>query len=147
MSYTLTWEPPFGGVSGSAGRTTGANASNAETINLVRTGEAEFSFEVGNPYAVETTIDLRVRRIDLPADWVVTLSADSVTLLPGEQATITARAVPGLPGVQGTRPRFAVEGMANGELVGGVEFSVYLPEYAPFTGSDRLYLPMLRTKP
>jgi hypothetical protein len=54
---------------------------------------------------------------------------------------------PELPGVQGTLPRFAVEGLANGELAGGVEFSVYLPMYVPFLGSDLMYPPLLQTKP
>ena len=147
MSFALTWEPPYGGSVGGVGRVAGGAAMLEETSNLVRTGEAEFSFEVGNPYAVETTIDLRVRRIDLPPDWVILLSQESLTLGPGEQATVTARAIPGLPGVQGTLPRFAVEGLANGELVGGVEFSVFLPEYMPFLGSDLVYLPLLQTKP
>jgi len=147
LSFALLWEPPFGGSTGSAGRVAAGSMLLEETPNLVRTGEAEFSFEVGNPHAVETTIDLRVRRIDLPTDWVILISQESLTLGPGEQATVTARAIPGLPGVQGTLPRFAVEGLANGELVGGVEFSVYLPEYVPFLGSDLVYLPLLQTKP
>jgi hypothetical protein len=147
MSFALTWEPPYGGSTGSAGRVGAGAAMLEEEHNLVRTGEAEFSFEVGNPFAEETTIDLRVRRIDLPTDWIITLSQNAVTLGPGEQVTVTARAIPGLPGVQGTLPRFAVEGLANGELVGGVEFSVFLPAYMPFLGSDLVYLPLLQTKP
>jgi len=118
LSLALTFVPVFGSVGGAGARSLLAEDNVA---NLVRIGEPAFSFQVGNPFGITTTVALRVRRIDLPPDWLVTLSADAVTLAPGQQVTVTATATPGLPGIQGTLPRFAVEGYANGELLGGVE--------------------------
>jgi hypothetical protein len=140
LSLALTFVPMFGSVGG----TPGMAAAEVNNPNLVRIGEPVYDFQVGNPFTATTTVDLKVRRIDVPADWIITLSTDSVSLAPGAQTTITVTAVPGLPGFQGTLARFAVEGYANGALLGGVEFQVYLPEEQPFLGADRLFLPIIR---
>jgi hypothetical protein len=139
LSLTLTFVPMFGSVGG-----VGLAAAGDAQPSLVRIGDPVYEFQVGNPFTATATIDLRVRRIDLPPDWIIHLSTDSVTLAPGEQVTVTATASPGLPGVQDTLRRFAVEGHANGTLVGGVEFQVYLPQAMPFYGADRVFLPLVR---
>jgi hypothetical protein len=139
LSFALTYVPMFGSVGGSPG----LSLEGATDDSLVRIGHPTFDFVVGNPLQAETTIDLRVRRIDVPPDWVITLPVNAVTLAPGEQVTLTVTAAPGVPGVRGTLPRFAVEGFANGSLLGGVEFQVYLPVEEAFLGADRLFLPLV----
>jgi hypothetical protein len=137
LSLALTAVPVFGSVGGSAGLLAD------DDTHLVRTGESTHTFQVGNPFPVQKTVALRVRRIDLPPDWIVSLSADTLTLAPGQQVTVTATAAPGRPGVQGTQPRFAVEGFVDGALLGGVEFQIWLPVEQPWRGAERIYLPML----
>jgi len=141
LSLALTFVPMFGSTGGIGLASSLAPAG--VDPNLVRIGDPVYDFQVGNPFTVPATVTLQVRRIDLPPDWIITLSTDEVVLEPGEQVTVTATASPGLPGVQGTQPRFAVEGFVNGVLLGGVEFSVYLPEEWPFLGADRLFLPIV----
>jgi hypothetical protein len=139
LSFALTYVPMFGSVGGSPG----LRLEGATEDGLVRIGNPAFDFVVGNPFEVDTTVTLRVRRIDVPADWQITLPVEAVTLAPGEQLTLTVTAAPGQPGVRGTLPRFAVEGFANGALLGGVEFQVYLPVEEAFLGADRLFLPLV----
>jgi len=45
--------------------------------------------------------------------------------------------------VQGTRPRVALEGSANGQLLGGVVMDVVVPTATFFDGKSRVYLPLL----
>jgi hypothetical protein len=137
LSLALTFVPMFGSTGGIG------LAPAAVDPSLVRIGEPVYTFQVGNPFTVPTTITLRSRRIDMPPDWIINLSANAVALAPGEQVTITVTATPGLPGFQGAQPRFAVEGYANGALLGGVEFRVFLPVEQPFLGADRLFLPLV----
>jgi hypothetical protein len=138
LSLALTFVPMFG--------STGGIGLAADTVDapLVRIGDPVYSFQVGNPFTIPTTITLKVRSINLPPDWIIALSTNAVTLAPNEQVTVTVSATPGLPGVQGTQPRFAVEGFANGALLGGVEFQVYLPEEVPFLGAERVFLPIVQ---
>jgi hypothetical protein len=111
--------------------------------NLARPGELRESIVIGNPFAMETTMELRVRPVDLPPDWMVAVSEPSLTLKPGEQRQVIVTITPGTA-VQGTQPQVAVEGYAGGELVDGVGFTVVVPEQLPFDGRFHVALPLIR---
>lgn len=85
---------------------------------------------------------MRARRIDLPADWAVDVSPAQVTLAHGEVTTVTVNILTGSPAPQGSVPRVAVEGYANGQLLGGVVVDVIVPNYVP--GFLHVYLPLIR---
>ncbi len=101
------------------------------------------TIQVGNPLTTTATIDLRVRRIDLPADWAVSVSPGQVTLGPGEMIAVSVTVLAGTPLPQGRLPQVAVEGYVNGQLIGGVAVAVVIPTYRPFDGSLHLYLPLV----
>jgi hypothetical protein len=105
-----------------------ANAVVAAPGNLALPFATTARFVVANPLAAAATIALQVRRVDLPEDWVVTLSTQAVTLDPGVITTVALTIAPGSPVAQGTSPRVAVEGYAQGQLVGGVVFDSLVPQ-------------------
>ena len=100
--------------------------------NLARIYAHSSTIEVGNPLDHETTIELRPRRISMPPEWLVELSPSSVTLKPGEQATITISIEATTPWPQGTRSEVAIEGVAEGQLLGGVVVALLVPASVPF---------------
>jgi len=116
----------------------------AGTNNLARVYGNAYSFPVGNPLTQTATIELRLRQMNMPADWGVSVSPITATLAPGEQFTATVQISPGAPVAQGTKPRVAVEGYANGDLIGGVVLDVMVPEKAFFDGHLYTYLPLIR---
>ncbi len=97
--------------------------------------------QVGNPLPQAATINLSIRNISLPAGWTASVSPAQVTLDPGVQVTATVTVSAGTPVPQGSVPEVAVEGYANGVLLGGVTVQVVVPRYVPFDGKLRLYLP------
>ena len=127
-------------ISGSSGlKAVAANGNTlAQLNNLVET------LPIGNPLAQAALIDVRIRRINLPADWTVAVSPAQVMLAPGEQTTVTVTVAPGAPAPQNSVPRVAVEGYANNQLLGGVAIDVVIPGYAPFARTH-LYLPLVRS--
>ncbi len=88
------------------------------------------------------TVTITARRIDLPADWSVTVSPAQVPITQGRPETVTVSILTGSPAPQGSVPRVAVEGYANGQLVGGVVLDVIVPNYMPYF--LRVYLPLIR---
>ncbi len=72
------------------------------------------------------------RRIDLPADWMVSVSPAQVSLAPGEQTTVTVTVAPGSLVPQNSMPRVAVEGYVGNQLLGGVAIDIVVPRYVPF---------------
>lgn len=114
----------------------------ATAHRLARTEGLTTTIQIGNSFAGATTIDLRVRPIDLPPDWSVTVSPATVTLQPGEQRPVTVTIQPGV-GMQGSVVRAAVEGYAGGALIDGVVFSVPVPEQIALPAPVRVYLPLL----
>jgi hypothetical protein len=132
------------GSTGGAGRAASVTASNATPNQLVRVFENVSTIQVGNPLTQTSAIDLRVRRVDLPVDWTVTLSPTQVTLAPGERTTVTVSIVPGSLAVQGTIVRAAVEGYVGSQLIGGVAIDTVMPRYQPFDGHLYVYLPLMR---
>ena len=133
--------PLLGGVGGS-GRLA---ATTGDMPNLlVRVFESTSTILVGNPLTQTATIELRVRRVALPADWTVAVSPAQITLAPGEQITATVSMVPGSTTVQGIVVRAAVEGYIADELIGGVAIDTIVPRYRPFDGQLHVYLPLIR---
>ena len=124
-------------VSGGAGLMATATTGNrmAQVYNTRET------IQVSNPLTSTATIDLRVRRIDLPADWSVSVSPGQVTLAPGQVVTATVSILAGTPLPQGRKPSVAVEGYAGSQLLGGVVVEVVVPDYMPFDGTLKAYLP------
>ena len=110
--------------------------------NLIRAYPQSFPVAVGNPTVETATVELRVRPIDLPANWAAVVSPITMTLGPGEQFTATLTVAPAAPAVQGTMPRVAVEGYISNTLIGGVAVDVVLPNYVYFDGQLRVYLPL-----
>ena len=126
-------------VSGSAGLRPAVAISNtlAQINNLVET------LQLGNPLTTTALIDVRARRIDLPADWMVSVSPAQVSLAPSEQTTVTVTIAPGSLVPQGSIPRVAVEGYAGSQLLGGVAIDIVVPKYVPFA-PYHVYLPLVR---
>ena len=118
----------------------------AETHPLARLSPIHPTIQVGNPLTTTATVDLEVRPLGLPADWVVTLSESSLELAPGESVTVTVMIRPGLPVPQGAQPGIAVEGFVDGRLIGGVAIDVLVPVYVDFTRPYKAYLPVLPRK-
>ncbi|MDD3825185.1 MAG: Ig-like domain-containing protein [Anaerolineae bacterium] len=119
-----------------------ADASLAAT-NLARIFVSQTPFQIGNPLAETATVELRVRRLDLPPDWMVTVSPAAVELGPGEEVTGLLGIRPGLAAVQGTQPRVAVEGYVDGELIGGVVTEVMVPRHVLGGPKQKVYLPLV----
>jgi hypothetical protein len=122
-----------------------ANVASVQTTpnNLIRVYGARFDFQVGNPLTQPATIDLRVRRLDLPPDWMVIVSPITATLAPGQQITATVNIEAGMAAVQGTQPRVAVEGYSNGVLLGGVVMDVLVPRAVLFDNTLHVFLPLV----
>lgn len=130
------------GVGGSAGRQVAAAAAPTGN-NLARIFEYRETIQVGNPLDHTATIELQIRPLGIPSDWVITLSEDRLTLEPNTQAPVTITIRPGLPVVQGTRPAFAVEGFVDDELISGVVLEVAVPVWVNYNQPYPVYLPVL----
>jgi hypothetical protein len=102
------------------------------------------TFILANPNSSQATINLSVRRIDLPEDWNVVVTPAQATLNPGQQTTVTVTIIAGAPLAQGSLPQMAVEGYIGSQLLGGVVVQVMVPVYWPYDGKLRLYLPVMR---
>jgi hypothetical protein len=126
-------------ISGGAGLMAATANSNtlAQINNLVET------LQLGNPLTQTALIDIRTRRIDLPADWMVSVSPAQVSLASGEQTTVTVTVAPGSLAPQNNIPRVAVEGYAGSQLLGGVVIGIVVPRYVPFA-PYHVYLPLVR---
>ena len=96
------------------------------------------------PLTRTATIDLRVRPVDVPADWLLHVSPVSATLRPGEQITATVSIAPGKAAVQGTAPRVAVEGYVDDSLLGGAVIDLFLPRREAYDGMYRAFLPFVQ---
>jgi hypothetical protein len=101
---------------------------------LASVGETRTQFLVGNPLDHATTVSLRVRMTDAPPDMAVSVTPRMKYLKPGETITATATAVPGGAMIQGGTVSFAVEGYAEGELLGGVSVTLVIPEQRTYQG-------------
>jgi len=148
LSNDLINPPNFGGFSVSGGLvagTTQAQIAQAQAVtptNLVRVFNNVSTVQLANPLAQTAVIDLKVRRVDVPSDWLVTVSPVSITLAPGAQTTVTVTVIPGASAVQGSVARVAVEGYAGSTLLGGVVVDTLLPRYIFFDGKLHAHLPV-----
>ena len=118
------------------------DASLAST-NLARIFFSRTPFQIGNPLAEAATVEVRVRGLDLPPDWMVSVSPSFVDLQPGEEVTGLITIRPGLAAVQGTQPRVAVEGYVDDELIGGVVVEVMVPRHVIAGPKKAVYLPLV----
>jgi hypothetical protein len=107
-------------------------ALTGENSNLARIYEHSSTIQIGNPLDHEATIELRLRPISIPVGWQTEVSVDSITLKPGEEATVTVSISATTPAAQGSMVKLAVEGYAEGQLLGGVVVAVLVPNYVPF---------------
>ncbi len=130
-------------TSGLTNATLQSNNSSAPTAtnNLIRVYQETYPLAIANSSTQSETIRLRVRPIDLPADWGAAVSPITVTLKAGEQTTVHLTVAPGTAAVQGTHPRVSVEGYVNNELIGGVVQDVIVPDTVAFDGKIKSYLP------
>ncbi|MFN8544809.1 MAG: Ig-like domain-containing protein [Candidatus Binatia bacterium] len=108
----------------------GAARADSAGNTLVHLYDLSATVPVGNPLGGASTIDVRARRVGLPADWAVDVTPPQVTLPSGAQTTVTVNVVAGSPIPQGAVPRVAVEGWAGTTLLGGVTIDVVAPRYA-----------------
>lgn len=99
---------------------------------LVRVYETSTDFQVGNPTASTANVELRMRRLDLPPDWMIDVRPTSVSLAAGAVTTATVTVSAGAPSIQGTKPRLAVEAFIGTELIGGIALDVLIPRAAFF---------------
>jgi hypothetical protein len=138
LQHPDTFNPGFT-VGGSGGAPVSANAVNsmAQVYNTTAT------VQIGNPLAQSATIALSVRPVSLPAGWTADVSPAQVTLDPGTQTPVTVTLSAAEPVPQGSTPEVAVEGYANGQLLGGVTIKIVVPYYMPFDGKLRTYLPVI----
>jgi hypothetical protein len=116
--------------------------SNAEG-KLARVYDTSTSFTIGNPYTRPITLNLSLRRVSLPADWIASVSPITATLAPSATLPATLTLVPGAAMPQGARVRVAIEGTADGQLVGGYVVEVWVPRRVTLF-FQRVYLPLLR---
>jgi hypothetical protein len=97
------------------------------TSHLVAGGGGQSVFTVGNPKNAAATIQLKMRPIDLPANWKVELSDGTLKLDPGMMKHVTLTLTPNGASVRNKQYRVAVEGYIGSELIGGIELQVEAP--------------------
>jgi hypothetical protein len=136
----VAFQPGFS-VGGSPGQQfAAATTSGNDMVQLYNTTA---TIQLANPLTSTALIDVKPRRLDLPADWSISVSPAQVTLEPGEQITVTVFVGAASPVPQGSTPTVAVEGYAGSQLLGGVVVQVLAPNYVFFDGNLRLYLPLV----
>jgi len=135
---TRPYEPGLS-ISGGAG----SNPSTAISNTLAQINNMVDTLQLGNPLTQTALIDVRARRIDLPADWMVNVSPAQIMLAPGQQTTVTVSVIPGSLVPQGSIPRVAVEGYVGSQLLGGVVIDIVVPKYVDFA-PYHVYLPLIR---
>ncbi len=120
----------------------GIRSQAASSANLALAGAVESAIRVGNTEADGSNVVLRVRRTGLPDNWSVTLTPQTLSNMKhGEEREVKVLIAPSGPVPQGTVARASVEGFVGTKLIGGVEFKVPVPSYAPF--SLRVMLPVV----
>jgi len=146
LQKPYTFAPGFS-VTGSAGLL-GAPQAAATGNSMAQVHSNVSTVMLANPLTQTATINLSARAIELPADWGVTVSPAQVTLAAGAQTTVAVSVSAGSPVPQGSTPRVAVEGYANGQLLGGVAVELLVPRYVYFDGVNTLllhtFLPMIK---
>lgn len=121
----------------------GLKPAAAEPNQLIRANTQTYLIPVANPQNQATTVELKVRPLDLPDDWGVSITPITSTLSAGEQITATLVVAPSSTAVQGSHPRVAVEAYIQNQLIGGVVQDILVPDIQPFDGRVHLYLPAI----
>lgn len=121
----------------------GLRGSTTISNTLAQINNSVQTLQLGNPLTTTALISVRTRRIDLPADWMVSVSPAQVSLAPGAQTTVTVTIAPGSLTPQDTIPRVAIEGYAGNQLLGGVVIDVVVPRYVLFA-PYHVYMPAMR---
>jgi hypothetical protein len=103
-------------------------SADVEDHGLTRVYAISLSIPVSNPTSARATIDLRIRRLDMPPDWIVNIQPAQVELEPGQDMVGILRLQAGLAAVQGTTSRVAVEGYVGDDLLNGVVIDVVVPK-------------------
>jgi len=101
-------------------------------VNLVRVYDTEMRIPIANPLDHASSITMRIRKLDLPSDWMVRVAPREFSLGAGEGTTVTLTVGAGMPSPQGTKPRVALEAYADGTLIGGVVVDTVLPVKTQF---------------
>lgn len=111
--------------------------------SLIGWGEIVETFEVGNPTTITDTVELEIRAGGLPVQWSVSLDKSVFELGPNETTSVTIRVDTGdLPVVVDDTIYFGVEGLMNGEFIGGVMFEHRVP-VNPAADPRPAYLPFI----
>jgi hypothetical protein len=63
---------------------------------------------------------------------------------PGQTITVTVTILTGTPLPQNSLPSIAVEGWVGSKLVGGVVIQLDVPQYMPFDGTAKIFIPVVR---
>jgi hypothetical protein len=121
----------------------GGGLAQSTPNNLVRIFSARARIQVRNPLGNTAAVELRIRPVNLPPDWMVNVSPSKATLASGQTITAEVQFTPGMAAVQGLQPRAAVEAFADNTLIGGVVVDVLVPQAVYFDGQLRLYLPLI----
>lgn len=125
----------FGQSLAAQGAARRASRGAQQATQLTSVNAASFQFTLRNPSAAAAVISLKTRRVDMPADWGVTVTPARPTLAAGASTTVSVVVTPGRAALQGDRARVAVEGFLNGtELIDGVVFDVVVPRVTTFGG-------------
>ena len=137
--YALYPDRPLGGVVGGAGI-----QASAASQNLYPLGVLEEEFPVTNPRDQIATINLVVRRGNMPVNWTANLSQTALELEAGESAMVQLQIDPGDAEVMVDEEIYAsVEGYIGNEFIGGAMFHHLLPvDFAV----GKLYLPAIQNE-
>jgi hypothetical protein len=142
LGYAILYPQMFApaiSIGGGGGLRPAATTGNT----MAQVFESRTTILLGNPLTQTATIDVVTRRVDLPADWLISVSPAQAQLAPGQEISVTVSIVPGAPVPQGSQPRVAIEGYAGGTLLGGMVLDVLAPKYVLF-GQRTVYLPLIR---
>jgi len=106
----------------------GSQPSKASATNhLVRVFQHTQQIPVGNPLDTASSITLRVRKINMPSDWMVTVTPQTLSLGPKKSQMVSVSVGAGTATPQGTKPTVAIEGYAGDILIGGVTVETWVP--------------------
>lgn len=125
LGQALKNTPTLIEVAPARGRALSATA----TAPSARLSEMNSYFTLGNPFTHTETISLSVRRVNVPSDWIVSVSPLTVTLASSATVPATITIIPGSAMPQGSAVRIAVEGNSQEQLLGGYVVDVLVPQY------------------
>lgn len=116
-------------------------ADQTSSSRLARVYANSTPFQLGNPTGATATIDLRVRPVSLPSDWLATVTPMTATLQAGEVISGYVTLYPGSAAPQGFIPRVAVEGYIGSQRIGGLVVDTVIPLSQEALNDLRVYLP------